>query len=64
MDKYKSLTLSDIEEIKAEKEQKIASLIKKEIEDFKNVLESEYGAININLEDGSYEDIETEKSNE
>ena len=33
--------------------------LNKDIEDFKGVLESEYGAININLEDGSYEDIET-----
>lgn len=42
---------------------KVADL-NKEIEDFKGILESEYGAININLEDGSYEDIETEKPNE
>jgi hypothetical protein len=32
--------------------------LNKEIEDFKDVLESEYGAVNINLEDGSYEKIE------
>ena len=29
----------------------------KEIEDYKEVLEAEYGPININLEDGSYIDI-------
>jgi len=32
--------------------------VNKEVEEFKTVLESEYGAININLEDGSYEEIE------
>ncbi len=36
--------------------------VNKEVEEFKTILESEYGAININLEDGSYEEIE--KSNE
>ena len=35
---------------------KVADL-NKEIEDFKEVLEAEYGAVNINLEDGSYTDI-------
>ncbi len=30
----------------------------KEIEDYKEVLEAEYGAINIDLEDGSYTKIE------
>lgn len=35
---------------------KVADL-NKEIEDFKGVLEAEYGAVNINLEDGSYTDI-------
>jgi len=38
--------------------------LNKDIEDFKAVLESEYGAININLEDGSYEEIETKPTNE
>ena len=28
--------------------------VNKAIEDFKNVLQEEYGAININLEDGTY----------
>ena len=31
--------------------------INKDIEEFKNELEKEYGAININLEDGTYKDI-------
>lgn len=38
--------------------------VNKDVEEFKTVLESEYGAININLEDGSYEEIETQKDNE
>lgn len=42
---------------------KVADL-NKEIEDFKEVLETEYGAININLEDGSYTDIEKNTDNE
>lgn len=32
--------------------------INKAIEDFKNVLQEEYGAININLEDGTYTELE------
>ena len=32
--------------------------INKEMNDFKNELEKEYGAVNINLEDGSYTKIE------
>jgi len=32
--------------------------LNKAIEDFKGELETEYGAININLEDGSYTDME------
>jgi len=42
---------------------KVADL-NKDIEEFKSVLESEYGAININLEDGSYEDIENNERDE
>jgi hypothetical protein len=42
---------------------KVADL-NKEIEDFKEVLEAEYGAVNINLEDGSYTDIEKNTDNE
>mgnify|MGYP003144655945 CR=1 FL=1 len=34
--------------------------VNKEIEDYKEVLETEYGAININLEDGTYTKIETD----
>jgi hypothetical protein len=32
--------------------------VNKAIEDFKGELEAEYGAININIEDGSYTEIE------
>ena len=32
----------------------------KEIEDYKEVLEAEYGAINISVEDGTYTKIETD----
>lgn len=32
--------------------------LNKAIEDFKGELEAEYGAVNINLEDGSYTEIE------
>ena len=32
--------------------------LNQEIEDYKKVLEEEYGAININVEDGSYTKIE------
>jgi hypothetical protein len=32
--------------------------VNKSIEDFKSKLQEEYGAININLSDGSYTDIE------
>ena len=32
--------------------------INKEVEDYKEVLETEYGAIEINLEDGTYTKIE------
>ena len=34
--------------------------VNKEIEDYKEVLESEYGAINISVEDGTYTEIETD----
>ena len=34
--------------------------VNSEIEDYKEVLEAEYGAINISLEDGSYTEIEKE----
>jgi len=34
--------------------------VNKEIEDYKEVLETEYGAINISLEDGTYTEINVE----
>jgi len=34
------------------------SIVNQEVEDFKKVLEEEYGQVNINLEDGSYTKIE------
>ena len=34
--------------------------INKEIENYKEVLEAEYGAINISIEDGTYTEIETD----
>ena len=34
--------------------------VNKEIEDYKEVLEAEYGAINISVEDGTYTEIETD----
>ena len=36
------------------------SSIHTSIEEYKKILESEYGSINVNLEDGSYEEIEKE----
>tara|TARA_R110002020_G_scaffold412879_2_gene622436 strand:+ start:426 stop:683 length:258 start_codon:yes stop_codon:yes gene_type:complete len=38
--------------------------INKDIEEFKEELEKEYGAINIDLEDGSYTEIEKEEKKE
>ena len=35
--------------------------VNKSIEEFKGVLEKEYGAVNINLQDGSYSKIEEEE---
>ena len=34
--------------------------VNKEIEDYKEILEAEYGAINIDLENGTYTKIETD----
>jgi hypothetical protein len=31
--------------------------VNKEVEDYKEILEAEYGAINIDLEDGTYTEI-------
>ena len=38
--------------------------VNQDIEDFKGELEQEYGAININLEDGTYAAIEKEEEEE
>ena len=38
--------------------------VNQDIEDFKGELEKEYGAININLEDGTYAVIEKEEEEE
>ncbi len=38
--------------------------VNKEIEDYKEVLETEYGPIEINLEDGSYTKIDVESNKE
>jgi len=38
--------------------------VNQEIEDFKGELEKEYGAVNINLEDGTYTVIEKEEEEE
>ena len=37
--------------------------LNKEIEDLKVLLESEYGAVNINLEDGTYTEIKKAEDN-
>ena len=37
--------------------------LNKDIEDLKVLLESEYGAVNINLEDGTYTEIEKAEDN-
>jgi hypothetical protein len=39
------------------------AVINKDVEDFKLELEKTYGSVNINMEDGSYEDIEKEEEN-
>ena len=36
--------------------------VNQDIEEFKQELEKEYGAVNINLEDGSYTEIEKEET--
>ena len=40
----------------------IVDFLNQEIEDYKKVLEEEYGAININVEDGSYTKIEKQET--
>ena len=37
--------------------------VNKEVENYKQVLEKEYGSVNINLEDGSYTKIEKDDKN-
>tara|TARA_R100000278_G_C5339652_1_gene117791 strand:+ start:263 stop:511 length:249 start_codon:yes stop_codon:yes gene_type:complete len=41
--------------------------VNKDVEDYKKVLEAEYGAVNINIEDGTYtkieEDVKGDKKN-
>lgn len=39
------------------------AVVNKDIEDFKLELEKTYGSVNINMEDGSYEDIDKEEKN-
>ena len=36
--------------------------VNQDIEEFKKVLEKEYGAVNINLEDGTYTKVEQEET--
>ena len=38
--------------------------VNNDVEEFKNKLEKEYGAVNINLEDGTYTNVEKEKEEE
>ena len=54
--------LNDIGYLEANKHALLHELadVNKEIDEFKNELEKEYGHVNINLEDGSYTKIEKE----
>lgn len=57
--------INDIGVLESQKHAKLHQLadINKNIEDFKSEIESEYGSININLQDGSYTELEkTEKT--
>lgn len=38
--------------------------VNQDVEEFKKVLEEEYGAVNINLEDGTYTEIKQEEEEE
>ena len=38
--------------------------VNKEVENYKQVLEDKYGKVSINLEDGSYKEIEEEETSE
>jgi muramoyltetrapeptide carboxypeptidase LdcA involved in peptidoglycan recycling len=55
--------LNEVGFLEAQKAQVLGKFgeINKETEDFKKELEKEYGSININLEDGTFEPIEKEE---
>jgi hypothetical protein len=55
--------LNEVGFLEAQKSQVLGKFgeVNKETEDFKKELEKEYGSININLEDGSFTEIEKEK---
>jgi muramoyltetrapeptide carboxypeptidase LdcA involved in peptidoglycan recycling len=55
--------LNEVGFLEAQKAQVLGKFgeVNKETEDFKKELEKEYGSININLEDGTYEPIEKEE---
>ena len=55
--------LNDIGYLEANKHALLHELadINKEIDEFKNELEKEYGQVNIDLEDGSYKPLEKEE---
>ena len=59
-----STTLSNIGVLESQKHSLLHQLsdLNKAIEESKLELQKEYGSININLEDGSYSEIETEDS--
>jgi len=61
-----SQALSQVGLLESQKHSLLHSIAEfnKEIEDNKKVLEEKYGSININLEDGSYEEIKKEKVEE
>jgi hypothetical protein len=58
-----SQALSQVGVLEAQKYGLIAHIqeLNKEVEDNKKVLEEKYGAISINLEDGSFEEIKKEE---
>jgi len=55
--------LNEVGFLEAQKAQVLGKFgeVNKKTEDFKKELEKEYGSININLEDGTYEPIEKEE---
>jgi muramoyltetrapeptide carboxypeptidase LdcA involved in peptidoglycan recycling len=55
--------LNEVGFLEAQKAQVLGKFgeVNKQTEDFKKELEKEYGSININLEDGTYEPIEKEE---